>query len=778
MDKITKDKFRETADKYLSKWKFILLCLFTSIIIAFLYLRYATYEYASTASIKLKDDKKNNRLSEITALQEYGLFSNNATNVRDEIEILKSRNIISKVVKALDLNIRYYISGRVKEQEVYKKPPINLNFIVSDSVLYKTDTTFYLTIIDDNKFILSNEDRKKVLNFSNGQAKQYAFGDPIKTHIGDLIITPNLGNYGTKPNDQIKIKISPIDQLVELYSGKIKVSNIEKSNILNLSLNENIKEKAEDILNKLIEEYNKDAVNDKEKVVEITSDFINNRLQIVSEELELVDLTAENLKKNNRLSDLGTQSNIFLQSERETEQRLIETSNQIQLIDYMSNYINDTENESDLLPANIGIADKNVAQITQSYNDLVMQRDRILRNSSEKNPTVINLNNQIKALRSNLNKSLENLKSSNKITLNTLKREDARINSKIFSTPKKERQFRDIERQQSIKESLYLYLLEKREETAITLGMSSPNAKIIEPAYTSTTPIAPRKKMTYLAAIILGLFIPISLIYLRDIMDTTIHSKSDVEQYIKAPFIGDIPKSNSSKQQLVKKIDYSPKAEAFRIVGANIDFMLKAIKGCKTIFVTSTIAQEGKSHTSINLARSFSFSNKKVLLIETDIRVPKVEEYLSIKQQIGLTDYISDSTLNIEDIIIQSKDNDNLSIIASGTIPPNPSELLMNERVNLLFETVKELYDYVIVDTAAVGLVTDTLLISDLADMFIYVVSVNKIDKRQLHIAQKLYEDKRLPNMTVLLNGTIKQKGYGYGYGNSSVKFKKQRNYS
>lgn len=775
MKKLAKDNFREIVDHYLSKWKFILLCLFISIAIAFLHLRYATYEYVSTASIKLKDDKKNNKLSEITSLQEYGLFSNNATNVQDEIKIITSRNIISKVVQELNLNIKYYVSGRLKEQEVYKKPPINLNFLVADSILHKTDTIFYLTIIDKNTFSLSNEDRKNVLTFSNSKPNQHAFGELIKTSIGDLIITPNLGNYGTQPNDQIKIKITPINQLVETYSGKIKVSNIEKSNILNLSLNENIKEKAEDILNELIEEYNKDAVKDKEKVVEITSDFINNRLQIVSNELEQVDLTAENLKKNNRLSDLGTQSNIFLQSERETEQRLVETTNQIQLIDYMSSYINDNKNESDLLPANIGIEDNNVAQITQSYNELVMQRDRILRNSSEKNPTVINLNNQIKALRSNLNQSLQNLKSSSKITLNALKREDARISSKIFSTPKKERQFRNIERQQSIKESLYLYLLEKREETAITLGMSSPNAKIVETAYTSSTPVAPRKKLTYLTALILGLFIPISIIYVKDLMDTTIHSKSDIEPYITAPFIGDIPKSNFSKRQLIQKIDYSPKAEAFRIVRSNIDFMLKNKKGCKTIFITSTIAQEGKSHTSVNLAKSFSFSGKKVLLIEADIRVPKVNQYFEIDLKPGLTDYISDTTLNIDDIIIQPEETSNLNIVLSGTIPPNPAELLMNERIELLFKGAKEKYDYIIVDTAAVGLVTDTLLISDFADMFIYVVSANKIDKRHLHIAQKLYEDKRLPNMTVLINGTIKQKGYGYGYGNKPVSSKKRR---
>lgn len=765
-----KSQLRNTLDVYVSKWKYILLFLIISLGSAYLYLRYTTYEFNTTASIQIQEDKKTTQLPEISGLQNFGLFSSNFGKIEDEAQILKSRTLIEQVVKDLKLNISFFVKGKIKDKEVYLNPPININFFETDSIIHKVDTTLYVKFISENKFSLSGFNTNELIELNSQQGvSEHAFGDKIKTGFGDIIITPNIGEYGTSNGRYVKIRLQPCARIVEEYIGKIKILTTINSNIINLSIRESSINKAEFILNKLIEKYNNDVINDKEEIIKITSDFISNRLEVVAGELEQVDLTAENMKKNNRLSDLGAQSSIFLQSEKENEAKLITTTNQIQLVDYMTDYLSNNNANSDLLPANVGIADNGVAQLTKSHNELVLQRNRILKNSSEINPTVINLNNQISALKENLNNSLENIKNSNNITLESLNKVDARINSQIFSAPKKERQFRDITRQQSIKESLYLYLLQKREETAISLGMSSPNAKIIDYAYSSNLPVSPKKPIIYLAAIIFGLFLPILFIYLLDLIDTKIHTRADIEKIINAPFIGDIPKSSGKKKsRLVTKVDYSAKAEAFRMLRTNISFILKDKKKDKlanTIFVTSTTSQEGKSHTSINLARSLSFSNLKVLLVETDIRVPKVEDYMNVKGKKGITDYISDERLSIEDVTVSIKDNEFLDVIPSGTIPPNPSELLMSHRVKSLLENVKKKYDYIIVDTAAVGLVTDTLLISQFADMFIYVVSANSLDKRQFHVAQTMYNENRLPNMTILLNGTKKKSGYGYGYG-------------
>ncbi|MCK7591044.1 polysaccharide biosynthesis tyrosine autokinase [Subsaxibacter sp. CAU 1640] len=771
-NKNNKETIINIFELYLSKWKLIVFCLLIALGIAFLKIRYSTYEYQANASIKLKQDENSKKLSEISAIQNYGIFANDYSKVIDEVEILKSRSIIKQVAQDLKLNIQYFVSGKVKLQEVYVDPPVNINFYAKDSVVNQYNQSIFIKIVSDNQYELSKINNNKILEFEKGETSLHNFGEKTRTDFGDFVLTPNPGTYGSSVGSYIEIKLIPLNSIVERYLGKIKVEMSKESNVIKLSLNEEIKEKARLILDKLIEKYNQDVINDKEEVIKITSDFITNRLEVVSNELEQVDFTAETLQKNNRLTALASQSNIYLESERQNENKIIETANQLQLVDYMKDHLSEHSKPSDLLPADVGIADNSVSQITNTHNELVLQRNRLIKNSSEKNPTIVNLDNQINALKENLNQSLSNIRTANNITLNTLNREDARISGQIYSAPTKERQFRDIKRQQDIKESLYLYLLQKREETAISLGMSSSNAKIIDQAYTLDGPVSPNPKIIYLAAIILGLFIPISLIYARDLIDNKIHSKDDLIKYISAPYIGDIPKS-SNKTRLIKKVDYSPKAEAFRIIRTNAEFMMQDVdKACKTIFVTSTTSQEGKSHTSINLATSFSFSEKRVLLIETDIRVPRVNDYLNIDSKKGLTDFISDKTLGIEDVTTKLEDNPYLDIIPSGTIPPNPAELLMSDRVKYLFEHVKKDYDYIIVDTAAVGLVTDTLLISKFADLFLYVVSANNIDKRQLHIAQTMYTEKRLPNMAILLNGTEHKKGYGYGYGKAPKKKK------
>ncbi|RKE95295.1 GumC family protein [Ichthyenterobacterium magnum] len=766
------DELRNKVDLFLSKWKFILLFLIVALSWAYLHLRYANYQYEATASIKINDEKQSKQLPELTALQDYGMFSSDFNNVKDEAEIITSRALIKQVVEDLNLNIQYFVRGKIKEQEVYKNPPIVLNFFESDSILNAIDTTLYLKIKSQTKFMLSNTEHNELLDIESSDAKEYNFGDRITTGFGDLVITPSIDNY--LPGSSIKIKMSPVKSIVGAYQSKIKAITNKGSNIIKISLKENLKTKAQLILDKLVEKYNDDVINDKQLIVDATSEFINNRLNTVSNELEQVDFTAETLQKKNRLTALNSQADIFLQSERENESKLINTTNQIQLIDYMKDHLNNNDSDTDLLPADVGIADNSVALITKSHNELVLQRDRLLKNSTEKNPTVVNLNNEINALKQNLNQSLDNIQSANKITLNTLNKEDARISAQLYSAPGKARQFRDVKRQQDIKESLFLYLLQKREETAISQGLSSPNAKIIDSAFANSDPVSPKKNITYLAAFLLGILIPVSLIYVTDLLDTKIHDKNELLKVLKMPYLGDIPKSDK-KKRLVQQVDYTPKAEAFRIVRSNINFMLQnKSKDCKTLFVTSTTSQEGKSHTSINLATSFSFSEKKVLLIETDIRVPKVNEYLKIKSDKGLTNYISDKSLSIKDVTVSVKDNEFLDVIPSGAIPPNPAELLMSERVKELFSEAKNNYDYIVVDTAAVGLVTDTLLISEFADMFIYVVSANNIDKRQLYIAQTMYDEKRLPNMAVLLNGTTKKKGYGYGYGKNPKKAKKK----
>ncbi|WP_179334795.1 GumC family protein [Winogradskyella costae] len=777
---ISTKTIKKTLSLYLSQWKLISFFVIMALVLAFLHLRYSTNQYEASATIRIKDDKESQKLPSLAELSGSSLLSGKSSAIKDEIAVMTSRTLISNIVKDLKLNITYYEQGKIKEQEIYENPPIKINFFAHDSTIHKIDTTLYIKIKSPSEFLMFKDDGKSLINRDDNLGKSYLFGDRIKTGFGDIVIVPNSGKYSPKTGSNLRVSINRISSTIGRYSKKLSISTGDESSVVKLGLEDNIPQRAINFLNHLIKEYNNDVIMDKEEVVQVTSDFINNRLELVFKELEEVDFTAEQLQKRNNLTALGAQADIYLQSERQNESQINNTTNTIQLIDYLQQEIQEKNKNSDLLPS-IGISDGNVNQVTQTHNDLVAERDKLLKNSSESNPVVINLNNQINSLKENLSSSLESMKRSSEITLNGLNQEDARIRGQLYSAPTKQKQLRGIERQQSIKESLYLYLLEKREESAITLGMFTSNAKVIDNAYSSFTPISPNRMITYLAALILGLMIPIGIIYIKDLLDTKIYDKDDLLEILNIPYIGDIPLT-SKKTKLVSKVDYSPKAEAFRIIRSNIDFLLKNNNSnTKKIFITSTRAQEGKSHTCTNLAKSISFSEKTVLLIEMDIRVPKIMKYLNEipTASIGLSDYIANKSIKPDEIVNNLKDNKYLNVISSGTIPPNPSELLMSDRIKDLFEYFEGKYDYIIVDTSAVGLVSDTLLVSKFADMFIYVVSANNVDKRQLSaVVKPLYDDKRLPNMKLLLNGTnFDKKGYGYGYGYGNNPHKKKKWY-
>lgn len=776
------NEIRQSVELFLSHWKLLIFCITVAIFLGYTYLRYTTSEYSASATIKIRDDKESKKLSTNGESSNEGLFSDGTDKIKDEIETMQSRTLIEQVVKQLNLNIRCFAEGSIKVREIYNNPPVKLSFFASDSVIHNVDTTLYIKVKSPTKFLAFKNEGKSLIDRNDQEGKEYAFGARIKTGFGDMVVTPNIGKHAPTVGSNLKISISSVSKIVNGYQQRIKVSTDKGSSVIKLDLKETISHKAVDILNQLIDEYNNDVLLDKEAVVKVTSEFINNRLAKVSQELDKVDYTAEDIQKRQGLTALEARTDLNLQTGQQLQSQISSTANSIQMIDFLDQEISSDNRSSDLLPANISIGDANTSQVIKSHNDLVAQRDILLKNSSSRNPVVIQLNNQISSLKTNLQNSLRNMKETSQLTLQSLSRDNARIQGRLSAAPTKARQFRDIKRQQDIKESLYLYLLEKREESAIRLGMYAPSAKIIDRAYSSHKPVSPNTMIVYIAALLFGMGIPIAFIYISDLLNTKIYRKEDLTNVLDIPYLGDIPKS-SKREKLVKRVDYSPKAEAFRIVKSNIDFMLRNVKGrSKKLFVTSTVPQEGKSHTSTNLATSIAYSGKSVLLIETDIRVPKILDYLDIKNEgtQGLSDYIADKSLKPQDVIIKCKDNEFLDIISSGTIPPNPSELLMNDRVEDLFNYFDNKYDYIIADTSAVGIVSDTLLISHIADMFIYVVSVDKIDERLLrHIAEPLHKENRLPNMTLLLNGTKVSKtgyggyGYGYGYGNNPQKNKK-----
>jgi tyrosine-protein kinase Etk/Wzc len=447
---------------------------------------------------------------------------------------------------------------------------------------------------------------------------------------------------------------------------------------------------------------------------------------------------------------------------------IIQLETKLNLINWAQKLIAKQSVEDEILPTNLGLSDEINSEAINAINQLILKKHRLERTTGEKNPNLITLENEIRVLKQNLKLNLNNLKISAEIQLSRANEEVIKGQDKVTQIPFIERGIVDIQRQKVIYSELYSYLLTKKEETAISLAITVPNAKIIDVAFGSDIPVSPNKKIIYLIAVTAGLLLPFILIYIRMLLDTKFHNRKDIEDNLSIPYLGDIPHSECVDKLIVKKDIRTSTAEAFRILRTNLNFMLPKTSedsSAKVLFLTSTISGEGKSFVSLNLAATLALANKKVLLLGLDLRAPKITEYLGIADRKGVTNYILDDKLNVDDIKFTIPEVENVDFISSGLIPPNPSELLSNKRVNELFEIVKKDYDFVIADTAPISLVTDTLLIADFADIFLYVARANFLDKRMLIVPKKLYEEKKLPNMAIVLNDTDSERGYGYGYG-------------
>jgi capsular exopolysaccharide synthesis family protein len=430
-------------------------------------------------------------------------------------------------------------------------------------------------------------------------------------------------------------------------------------------------------------------------------------------------------------------------------------------------------NYTDLLPNNIFTGQTDINGLINTYNQLILDRSRILKSATTANPSVVRMEQQITSVKSNITSGLNRFQTSLNKQKVDLQGKETVLKAKLIKIPVMERQFKAIARQQKVKEGLYLYLLQKREESAVTLSASISNAKIIDAPKALLVPVLPNKNTIYLVTLLIGLFIPLSLFYLIELLNNKIKSRFDLQGKTTIPFIGDLPKSYTPNE-VMKSESRSSSAEALRIISTNLQFMLaKVPEGqAKTIFLTSTFPKEGKTFVSVNLAATLALSGKKVLMMSMDIRNPKLSEYISLPDDRGITNYLSSNNLKIEDLIIRQEGFKQLDILPPGVIPPNPAELLMGEKVEDLFKYLKMQYDYIVVDTSPVNLVTDTLLLAKFADCFVYIVRANMLEKVMLHVPNTLYKENKLTNMCLLLNDTDPSRGsygyygyYGYGYG-------------
>lgn len=745
---------REELEKYLYYWKWFILSVIISLTLVWLYVRYTHPVYSASISVLIKEDSKGNS-SGLAGFNDLNLIMGGGSNVNNEIELFKSRSSFVKVVENLNLDVKYYSEGNILTSENYKSAPIIVTFINEEEKDVIQLNDFFVKKISNDQFQLLDINKKDLGNFY--------YNDTISKY--NISIKPNVKRLSEeyKNDKEILVRKHSLIALASSYQSKLQVNNIKGTSVLKLTITDVVKNRAIDILNEIVSVYNNDDLEDRNQTFIHTADFINKRLEIIKNELTEVEKKAEKFKKENKLTNLSSEAELFLQGSTEYNKKVVEIETELSVLNFVEKSLNN--NQNDFLPEIVAVSDSNVPELISNYNELVSKKKRLLKSSTERNPSVININNNISTIKNSILNSINNLNSSLLIRKKKLKKEENKFKGRIASVPAYENIFRGFERQQQIKENLYLYLLQKREETALALSATEKTTKIIDSAYGGYSPISPNKKILYLGGLVLGFLLPFSIIYLKNLFNNKLQTRKDIENLTSIPILGDVPRSNTDKKIVVSEQDRSSTAESFRLLRTNINFMLSKVEEkSKVIYITSTLSGEGKTFISINLASVLALTSKKVLLIGADIRKPKITDYLNVGEGKGLTHYLMDENLEVQDVIDEIEGS-NFDMLHSGVIAPNPSELLMNGRFKNVIEYGKQNYDYVVVDTAPVSLVTDTLLLSDFADLFIYVSRVDYLDKRLLDVPKRLYDDRRLPNMAILLNDTNSEKGYGYGYG-------------
>lgn len=575
----------------------------------------------------------------------------------------------------------------------------------------------------------------------------------------------------------IRVAKLPMESMVNYYKSALGIQQEEEeSSILTLALKDGSAARAEDILNTLINVYNEEAIKDKNQVAVNTADFINDRLIIIENELGGVESELETFKQRNQIVDIASSAGMYMSESQKYNTDALELETQLRLANFIKDYLTDPAKETDLIPSNTGIGDMNIESQINLYNTAKLKRDHLIDDSSANNPVVLELNNSLRAMKQNIIRAVDNMIVSLNVQRSDAQSREMRAQNRITSIPTKERKMLSIERQQKVKEALYLFLLNKREENALSQAMADNNARVIDGAEGSNSPISPNRNRILLLGLLVGLAIP-SLACLGILfLDTRVHSRKDVEGIVSVPYLGEIPQDKEAgklnEQEspflLAKEQRDSTVSEAFRILRTNMAFMARKDLPQQVIIFTSLNEGAGKTFISKNLGMSLVLAKKKVILIDMDIRRGTLSRQFHLKK-IGLTNYLADNTLLAEDII---QHQDGFDIIAAGAIAPNPAELLMDERLDNLVTELRRRYDYIVVDSVPVGIIADATISNRIADLTIFVARAGRLDRRQLPEIEQLYKENKLHNMALVLNGADLHRRYGYyGYYGYSYKY-------
>lgn len=733
--------------KYLRKWPWFLLSMALFYTASRIYLRYAEPQYFSKTSLKLQESKgKSTALSD---LKNLGMGVSGDNELQGETTVIVSKPILAAVGKNLNLDVSFFSMGAIKEVELYSDAPITGKIIQISEPEKFYGATYIIRPIGKNSFKLE------------GSNTLYRFGSPMKFPFGIAQLTVRGDAVLSSP---IKVVFRSLKNVVGNLESTINVTLPENKGLLmEISMVGPVPKKSEDILNELGKQYIIDGVNDKNLEAQNTQNFINDRLEIITEDLSGIEGEKERFKRSNQITNLEAQANISLGNAEENTKTILKQSMQLDLI----NSVLAASATDQLLPTGMGLSGGSETNIA-AYNDLLLTRNRVLKQATGENPAVIEMNKQIAVLKNLLRKNL--IESRETVQLQ-LAQANAQLNlakGNISKYPTQEKIFRSIDRQQTLKEQLYLYLLQKREENAITLAVTAPKAKIINPAYT-TGIVKPNKNQIIYGSLSVGFLLPLLFLFGAQILDTKVHTKQQIiSQIPEGSVIAEIPVNNEDNA-MVHPNDFSVFAESFRILGSNLKYLLKAkeIRSGGVILVTSSVKGEGKTTISMNTALTLAGKNK-VIIVGADIRNPQLHRFIEGKN-IGLTDYLVSDLKQPDSFIIPSRVNANLDVLFSGQIAPNPNDLLDMNKFDDLINYLKSKYDYIVLDSAPVMLVSDTLHLIENSDVVLYAVKSDFTEKEMIDFAAGFQKENSIKNMAFILNGVKPEntrygKKYGYGY--------------